>query len=102
MRRGHLRLDGGRPIWVREGAVAVEREAKSGILDKSRRVAVAGIQVWRSVAKARSLEEPSRCSRSPWKTRAGVTRHHLDSAIDALADRNNKPRERACANRRGT
>src|SRR5580704_18284499 len=52
---------------MREGAVAVEWEAKSGILDKSRRVAVIGIQVLRSVAKARSLDEGSRCSRSPWK-----------------------------------
>jgi hypothetical protein len=30
---------------MREGAVAVEREAKSGILDRSRQVAVSAIQV---------------------------------------------------------
>ena len=69
---------------MREGAVAVEREAESGILDKSRRVALTGIQVLRSVAKARSLEEGTVFSISV-ETRAGVTRHHLDSAIDALA-----------------
>ena len=70
---------------MREGAVAVEREAKSGILDKSRRVDVAGIQVLRSVAKARSLDEGSQVFSISVETRAGVTRHHLDSAIDALA-----------------
>ena len=113
MRRGHLRLDGGRPIWVREGAVAVEREAKSGILDKSRQVAVIGIQVLRSVAKARSLDEGSgvldlrgnKSRRDPASSgqRNRCTCHrggHTER--DKLADRNNKPREWACANRRGT
>ena len=52
-----------------------------------------GIQVLRSVAKARSLDEGSRVFSISVETRAGVTRHHLDSAIDALAIVENMQKE---------
>src|ERR1700733_11459415 len=112
MPRGHLRLEGERPTLMRE-AVAVEREPKSGILDKSRRWLSLGFKFcdallkrdrWIKAVGVLDLRgNKSRRDPASSGQRNRCTCHRGEHAErDTLADRNNRPRERACAHCRGT